>query len=118
MGPGSEPRRSIGTARTRLGRWRFSTRSLLIAVAIFGAEAAVVIEADKLGPGIEFTLFIGSVLLMLNLLYPGYLAAADRLNEGTPEEQTGQVLALGCFLVLIMIFLIPVVLVILLRSQV
>jgi len=99
-------------------RFRFSTRSLMLAVALVGVEGAILVAADRIGPGIEFTLFIGSVLLMLHLLYPGYLAAADRLNRATPEQQTGQVLALGCFLVLIMIFLIPIVLVVLLRGQV
>ncbi len=98
-------------------RFRFSTRGLMVAVAVAGAEGAVLVEAAKLGPGIEFTLFIGSVLLMLDLLVPGYLATAERINRATPEQQAGQVAALGCLVVLLMIFLTPIALVILLRAQ-
>ncbi len=97
-------------------RYRISTRTLMLAVAVFAVEGAVIVEAAKLGPGIEFTLFIASVLLMLNILLPSYLAAGQRINEAPPEKQAGELLRLGCFAVLIMFFLIPIVLVILLRK--
>ncbi len=88
----------------------------MLAVAIFAVEGTVIAEAAKLGPGIEFTLFIASVFLMLNILVPSYLAAGQRINEAPPDKQVGEVLRLGCFAVLIMFFLIPVVLVVLLRK--
>ncbi len=97
-------------------RYRVSTRSLMLAVAVFAVEGVVLVEATKLGPGIEFTLFIASVFLMLNILVPSYLAAGERINQAPPEKQAGELLRLGCFAVLIMVFLIPIVLVILLRK--
>jgi len=99
-------------------RFRFSTRSLMIAVAVVAVEWLVLIEAARIGPGIAFTLFMGSVLVVIDLLYVGYLAAAEQINLAPPEEQAGHMLRLGCFLVLIMIFVIPVALVLLLGGRV
>jgi hypothetical protein len=98
-------------------RYRFSTRSLMIATLVAGFDAAILIQASKLGPGIEFTLFIGSVLLALHLLFPSYLAAAARLNEAPPDRQAGSLLYLGCLVVVIMAIMVPVIVVILLRAK-
>ena len=96
---------------------RFTTRGLMIAVAVLAVEGVILVEAAKLGPGIEFTLFIGSVFLLLNLLFSSYLDAARKINEAPPEKQTAAILNLGCFLILMMMAVTPVVLVVLLRSQ-
>ena len=97
--------------------WRLSTRNLMIAVAIVGVDVALVIQADRIGPGIEFTLFIAAVVLTLNLLIPSYFEGADRINAAPPEKQTEMVLTLGCLLAVIMALLIPVLVVVLIRAQ-
>ena len=97
--------------------FRLTTRGLMIAVAVLAVEGAILGEAHKLGPGIEFTLFIGSVLGMLDLLVPGYLAAAERINAAPPERQAGELLSIGCLLILIALFTVPISLVILLRNS-
>ena len=99
-------------------RFRFSTRSLMLAVAVVAVEWLVLVESARIGPGVAFTLFMGSVLVVIDLLYVGYLAAAEQINRAPAEEQAGHMLRLGCFLVLIMIFTIPVALVILLGGRV
>ena len=96
---------------------RFSTRGLMIAVAVLAVEGVILAEAHKLGPGIEFTLFIGSILGMLDLMVPGYLGAADRINSAPPERQTAELLNVGCLLFLIVMFLVPISLVILIRNS-
>ncbi len=88
----------------------------MIAVAVLAVEGFILLEAHKLGPGIEFTLFIGSVLGMLDLLVPGYLASAERINSAPPERQGAELLNLGCLLFLIALFTVPISLVILLRN--
>ena len=97
--------------------FRLTTRGLMIAVAVLAVEWLILIEAHKLGPGIEFTLFIGSVLGMLDLLVPGYLDAADRINSAPPERQGAEMLNLGCLLFLIAMFTVPISLVILFRNS-
>ena len=98
-------------------RNRWSTRGLMIATAVVGVDAAIVIQADRIGPGIEFTLFIAAALITLNLFFATYLKAADRINSAPPEKQTEMILTLGCLLLVIMVLLIPIVLVILLTAQ-
>ena len=97
--------------------FRLTTRGLMLILAIGTVEAVILAEAHKLGPGIEFTLFIASVLGMLDLLVPGYLAAADRINSAPPERQGAELLNLGCLLFLIAMFTVPISLVILLRNS-
>lgn len=109
--PARSPRR-----RPLRPRLRFSTRSLMIAVAVFAVEGVILVEAHKLGPGIEFTLFIGSALGMLDILIPSYLSAADRINAAPPERQTAELFNVGCLLFLIVMFLVPISLVILIRN--
>ena len=92
---------------------RFSTRGMMIAVAVLAVEGVILAEAHKLGPGIEFTLFIGAILGTLDFLVPGYLAAADRINAAPPERQTAELINVGCLLFLIVMFLVPISLVIL-----
>ncbi len=89
----------------------------MIAVAVLAVEGVILAEAHKLGPGIEFTLFIGSILGMLDLLVPGYLGAADRINSAPPERQAAELLNVGCLLFLIVMFLVPISLVILIRNS-
>ena len=98
-------------------RNRWSTRGLMIATAVVGVDAAIVIQADRIGPGVEFTLFIAAALITLNLFFASYLKAADRINTAPPEKQTEMILTLGCLLLVIMVLLIPIVLVILLTAQ-
>ena len=97
--------------------FRVTTRGLMGAVAVVAVEVVILIEAHKLGPGIEFTLFIASVLGMLDLLVPGYLAMAERVNSAPPERQAAELFNLGCLLFLIAMFTVPVSLVILLRNS-
>ena len=96
---------------------RLTTRGLMIAVAVIAVEIVILAEAHKLGPGVEFTLFIGSVLGMLDLLVPGYLAMAERINAAPPERQAGELFQVGCLLVLIALFTVPISLVILLSNS-
>lgn len=98
--------------------FRFSTRNLMIATGVIGFDVAVLVQAAKLGFGVEFPLFIASVLVTLNLLFHGYLKAADRINASPPEEQAERLLSLGCFLVVMMIFTIPIVFVLLMRGRI
>ncbi len=111
------PARRSGDEWPPMRRFRFSTRSLMLAVAVVAVEWLVLIEAARIGPGVAFTLFMASVLVLLDLLYVGYLAAADQINRAPAEEQAGPMLRLGCFLVLLMIFVIPVALVVLLGGR-
>ena len=97
--------------------FRLTTRGLMIAVAVIGVEIVILAEAHKLGSGIEFTLFIGSVLGMLDLLVPGYLAMADRINSAPPERQAGELFQIGCLLFLIALFTVPISLVILVSQS-
>ena len=85
----------------------------MVAVAVLAVEGVILAEAHKLGPGIEFTLFIGAILGVLDFLVPGYLAAADRINSAPPERQTAELINVGCLLFLIVMFLVPISLVIL-----
>ncbi len=98
-------------------RKRWSTRSLMILTAIVAVDAALVVQSTRLGPGIEFTLFITSVVVTLNLFLATFLKSADRMNAAPPEKQTEMVITLGCLLVVIMALMVPVMLVILLRAQ-
>ena len=88
----------------------------MVALAIFTVEGVILAEAHKLGPGIEFTMFIASVLGVLDLLVPGYLASVDRINEAPPERQAAELFNLGCLLVLIALLTVPISLVLLLRN--
>jgi hypothetical protein len=97
-------------------RW-WSTRGLMIVTAVIGVDAAIVIQAGRIGPGIEFTLFIAAVVVTLNLLFASYLESADRINAAPAEKQTEMILTLGCLLAVIMALLVPVLIVILLRAQ-
>ncbi len=98
-------------------RWkRWSTRGLMIATAVIGVDAAVVVQAARMGPGIEFALFIAAVMGTLNLFLASFLQAADRMNAAPPEKQTEMVLTLGCLLLVIMALLVPVIVVILVRA--
>ena len=96
--------------------FQFTTQGMMIAVAVFAVEGVILVEAHRMGPGIEFTLFIGSVLGVLDFLVPGYLGAAERINSAPPERQTAELLNVGCLLFLIGLFLVPISLVILLRN--
>ena len=96
---------------------RVTTRGLMIAVAVVAVEIVILAEAHKLGLGIEFTLFIGSVLGMLDLLVPGYLAMAERVNSAPPERQAGELVQIGCLLFLIALFTVPISLVILVSQS-
>jgi len=96
--------------------FRLTTRGLMIAVAVLAIEWLILLEAHKLGPGIEFTLFIGSVLGMLDLLVPGLLATADRINSAPPGREGAELFKLGCLFFLIALFTVPISLVILLRN--
>ena len=89
----------------------------MIATAVVGVDVAIAIQADRIGPGIEFTLFIAAALVTLNLFFISYLKAADRINAAPPEKQTEMILTLGCLLAVMMALLVPVLLVILLRAQ-
>ena len=99
-------------------RNRWSTRSLMIATAVIGVDSAILIQAGRVGSGIEFLLFIGAALVTLNLLFASYLQAADRINTAPPEKQTEMILSLGCLLVVIMALLVPILVVILLRAEI
>ena len=96
--------------------FRLTTRGLMFGIAVVAVEWLILVEAHKLGPGIEFTLFIGSVLGLLDFLIPGYLAAAERINTARPEQQGSELLNLGCLLFLIVTLLVPISLVILIRN--
>ena len=69
----------------------------------------------RIGPGIEFTLFIAATMGTLNLFFASYLKAADRINAAPPEKQTEMVLTLGCLLLVIMALLVPVLIVIMIN---
>jgi hypothetical protein len=98
-------------------RHRLSTRDLMILTAAIGVDAAVVIQADRIGPGIEFTLFIAAVMGTLNLFFASYMKAADRINAAPPEKQTEMIVTLGCLLLVIMALLVPVLIVIMIKAQ-
>jgi hypothetical protein len=102
--------------RTR-SRFRLTTRSLMIATAVIGVDAAVIVQAARVGSTVEFTLFIAAAMITLNLFGASYLKAADRMNAAPPEKQTEMLLSLGCLLMVIMALLLPVTLVLLLRAQ-
>ena len=89
----------------------------MIGVAVIAVELVILAEAHKLGPGIEFTLFIGSVLGMLDVLVPGYLASAERINSAPPERQAAELFNIGCLLILIALFTVPISLVILVSQS-
>ena len=97
--------------------FRLTTRGLMLALAVLTVEAVILAEAHKLGPGIEFTLFIGAVLGTLDFLVPGYLAFADRINAAPAERQGAELLTLGCLLGLIVLLTIPISLVILIAGS-
>jgi hypothetical protein len=98
-------------------RKRWSTQSLMILTAIIAVDVTLVSQASRLGPGIEFTLFIGAVVVTLNLFVATFLKSADRMNAVPPEKQTEMVITLGCLMLVIMALMIPVMLVVLLRAQ-
>ncbi len=100
---------------TRRNRW--STRNLMLITAAIGVDVAMIIQADRIGPGIEFTLFIGAVMVTLNLFIATYLQAADRINAAPPEKQTEMILSLGCLLAVIMALMVPVLVMILWRAS-
>ena len=58
----------------------------MILTAVVAVDVAVLIQSASLGFGIEFPLFIASVLLTLNLFFATYLKAADRMNAAPPEQ--------------------------------
>lgn len=95
--------------------FRLTTRGLMIALAIGTVEAFVLVEAHRIGPGIEFTLFIAAVLGTLDFLVPGITSYLDRVNNAAPEQQTGALLGLGCLLVVVALLTVPVSMVLLLR---
>jgi hypothetical protein len=97
-------------------RKRWSTRGLMIITAVIGVDVAIVIHADRIGPGIEFTLFIAAAVVTLNMLFATYLDSADRMNAAPPEKQTEMVLTLGCLLLVIMALLVPILIVILWKT--
>lgn len=94
-----------------------STRILMILTAVIGVDMAILVRSAGLGFGIEFPLFIASVLVTLNLFLVSYLNAADRMNAAPPEKQTEMVLTLGCLLAVIMILIVPIVFVVLMRGR-
>jgi heme/copper-type cytochrome/quinol oxidase subunit 3 len=96
-------------------RYRLTTRSLMIATAVVGVDAAVIVQAAKVGATVEFTLFIAAAVVTLNMFFASYLKAADRMNAAPPEKQTEMVLTLGCLMMVMMALLVPIVLVILLN---
>jgi heme/copper-type cytochrome/quinol oxidase subunit 3 len=98
-------------------RYRISTRGLMILTAVVGVDAAVVIQAARVGATVEFTLFIAAAMVTLNLFFASYLKAADRINAAPPEKQTEMILTLGCLVLVMMTLLVPVVIVILIRAQ-
>lgn len=98
-------------------RKRWSTRTWMIVTAVAAVDSALVIQSTRLGPGIEFTLFIAAVAITLNLFVASFLNAADRMNAAPPEKQTEMVITLGCLLLVIMALMIPVMLVVILRAQ-
>jgi hypothetical protein len=89
----------------------------MIVTAAVGVDVAMVIQARRIGPGIEFTLFIAATMVTLNLFIASFLKSADRMNAAPPEKQTEMVITLGCLLLVIMALMIPVMLVILVRAQ-
>ena len=97
---------------------QISTRTLMILTAVVAVDVAVLVQAASLGFGIEFPLFIASVLLTLNLFFATYLKAADRMNAAPPERQTEMVLTLGCLVVILMVLMIPIVFVVLMRGRI
>ena len=97
---------------------RISTRTLMILTAVIAVDVAVLIQSASLGFGIEFPLFIASVLLTLNLFFASYLKAADRINAAPPERQTEMILTLGCLVAVMMVLMIPIVFVILMRGRI
>ena len=96
---------------------RWTTRKLMVLTAIIGVDSAVVVQASRIGRGIEFTLFIGAAVITLNLFLASYFQAADRINAAPPERQTEMILSLGCLLMVIMALMVPVVVVLLFRAQ-
>jgi hypothetical protein len=76
-----------------------------------------VIQADRIGPGIEFTLFIAAAMVTLHLFFASYLKAADRINAAPPEKQTEMILTLGCLVVVMMALMVPILIVILIQAQ-
>jgi hypothetical protein len=89
----------------------------MIVTAVVGVDAAMVVQADRIGPGIEFTLFIAAVMVTLNLFIASFLKSADRMNSVPPEKQTEMVITLGCLLLVIMALMVPVFLVILWQTR-
>jgi hypothetical protein len=89
----------------------------MIVTAAVGVDVAMVIQASRIGPGIEFSLFIAAVMVTLNLFIASFLKAADRMNAVPAEKQTEMVITLGCLMLVIMVLTIPVFLVVLLRAQ-
>jgi heme/copper-type cytochrome/quinol oxidase subunit 3 len=89
----------------------------MIVTAVVGVDIAIVIQADRMGSRIEFTLFIASAVVTLNLFFASYFKAADRINAAPPEKQTVMILTLGCLVLVIMALMVPILLVILLRAQ-
>jgi hypothetical protein len=98
-------------------RKRWTTQSLMIITAVVGVDAAMVVQANRIGPGIEFTLFIAAVMVTLNLFIASFLKSADRMNAVPPEKQTEMVITLGCLLLVIMALMVPVFLVILWQTR-
>lgn len=94
---------------------RITTRGLMIILALGTIEAFILVEAHRIGPGIEFTLFIGAVLGTLDFLVPGMVRYLDRINTAPPERQTEVLLGLGCLVILGSLLTIPVAMVLLLR---
>jgi heme/copper-type cytochrome/quinol oxidase subunit 3 len=90
----------------------------MVLTAVVGFDGAVLVQAASLGFGIEFPLFIASVLVTLNLFFASYLKAADRINAAPPEKQTETILTLGCLVAVIMILSVPILFVLLMRGRI
>jgi uncharacterized membrane protein len=95
---------------------RVTTRGLMLGVAVLAVELVVLAESHRIGPGVEFTLFMGAVLVTLDFLVPGLLAYVDRVNAVPAERQGAELFNLGCLLFLVSLLIIPVALVLMLRG--
>jgi cytochrome b561 len=71
-----------------MGRLRISTRGLIVAVAVVGFDVAAMTRAVKLGRAAhsvrEYAIGFGLVLLVLNLVVLGLLAALSK-KAGVPK---------------------------------
>ena len=69
-----------------MGRFRFSIRGLIVAVAVIGFDAAAMTRAVQLGRAVhsvkEYTVGFGVVLLILNLVVLGLFAFFSKQVDG------------------------------------